>query len=143
MAKGTSKVIVVAERNRRTPGGNRRIEIRWFDGFGNGENGETAKKLAKMGPKASKIHQNGSLNRSKINQKSKLRPKGVQGWFWDGRGTQNDQKGGKWTKPFGDHFLPKIEKKASKNASKNRCRKRVDILHQNCKKGSQNVIQNR
>ena len=84
MEKRTSKIIVDAERHRRTPWTlaveSKAIESKKSAGIG--DNG--AEKSEKGMPKPSKYHQNGSPNQSQIDKKSSLRRGCVFGAFLGG-----------------------------------------------------------
>ena len=75
--KGGQKLIVDAERNRRTlekPASH----VPWFGG---GASSKSTKQVPKTASNATKRHQNGSQNRCKIDKKSSWRRGGVRGAF--------------------------------------------------------------
>ena len=110
MQKGTSKVIADAERHRRTPWTlaveSKAIESKKSADIG----GPGAEKGENNIAKPSKYHQNGSQNRSKINDKSRLRRGCVFGAFLGGLGAPKAHRNHIFPDPFGSHFSSKIEK---------------------------------
>ena len=108
------------------PQGDRRIKI---SGVGIWESAETAnqqKLYRKRCPKRSRCDQKGYLNRYKIDEKSRSGARCVRGASWEASGGQNARKPSSIWDHFWAPFWCKNQKIASKKASKNRCRKRVE-----------------
>ena len=118
MPKWSPKVIVVAERYRRTlvKPANR---DQWCGILGNGEPARKEQtKIRKRSQNPSKIHLKWSRNGCKIDPKCIQNQVCVLGAFWEAFGEPFSPKGRMIWSHFGSHFQEKSEKRPPKNNAK-------------------------
>ena len=138
-SKRRPKIIADAERHRRTPR-TLAVESKALESKKSADIGCTgAEKGEKNMRKPSKYDQNGSQNRSEINEKSRLRRGCVFGAFLGSPGAPNALRPGCFWEPFGNHFRPKLLKNEKKmNTAIGHCpgalqeRKKNDFCMQFC-----------